>query len=336
MSARPEAHPNDDREFRLTRDRKQPIPSADDHGAGPDNPLEIGAAGWKETMRRAGKRFSRDRVTMSSGSLAYHGFLALFPAVIAGLGVLTLISIGSGTIHSLTHGIDRALPAGASGVFDAAVRAATRRSGGSLAAVIIGILIALWSVSSGFAALQQALDTAYEVPDRKFLARRLRALPMLAATVVFGGLAVALIVFGAPIGSAISGHIFVSGTAFTVVWTIVRWIGAIVFMTLLFSAYYYFGPNRETPSWQWVSPGGLVGTAIFLLASLGFSFYVSSFGNYGKTYGSFAGVAILIFWMYLSGIAVLLGAEINAEVEREAAAEGGDVRAQRDAASVAA
>jgi membrane protein len=300
---------------------------SDDVSSDSDDGARAGVSSFSETLsrvtlKRIAAKISRDRVSLSAGSLAYHWFLALFPAVIAALGCLAISHIDARGVASLTHAIEKALPPGVATVFTSAVTAARTRESGSVLAVVLGVLIALWSASGGMSALQQALDVAYEVPvDRKFLARRVRAIPLMAATVLLGGSGAVLVVLGAPLGSGIEGHLPVHGLAFTVAWTSLRWALTLAAVSTLFSIFYYSGPNKRKPTWQWVSAGGALATGVFVLASLAFSFYVTNFGSYDRTYGTFAGVAILIFWLYLTGMAVLVGGEINAELERETSSE---------------
>jgi membrane protein len=287
-----------------------------------NGPPARGGMEWMIVLTRTRKKLVRDRVSMSAGSLAYHWFLALFPAVIAILGFLGLVRANTHFVTHVTHAIENGLPPGVGPVFTEAVKAATTKDSGSVVAVVIGLAAAIWSASGGMSALQQALDVAYEVPvDRKFVARRIRSIPLMAATLVLGGIGAALVILGAPIGAGIEGHMPLRGLAFSVIWTVVRWAVTLIVITVLFSFFYFAGPNRESPRWQWVSVGGAFATAVFLGASLGFSFYVTRFGSYGKTYGTFAGVAILIFWLYLTGLAVLVGGELNAELDREGLAE---------------
>jgi membrane protein len=202
-------------------------------------------------------------------------------------------------------------------VTDALKQASGKPRGSSVVATLVGIVLALWSASAGMVAVQTGLDVIYDVPEERTLVKkRVRALVLIAVAVVLGGVATAAIVFGQPIGDGIRAHLPFGG-AFILVWTIGRWVVGLAALAALFAAFYYLGPNRDKPRWTWLSPGGLVATLIWLLASLGFSFYVSSLGSYAKTYGSLTGVVVLMLWLYLSALALLLGAEVNAQLELE-------------------
>jgi len=272
---------------------------------------------WRSAIRSARQRSRSNRVTVAAGAFAYRWFLSLFPIVIALLGVAALVTIPQAVVVNLIHGATKALPSGAAGVFTEAISHAAHRNGGELTATVVASAVALWSATSGMVMLEEGLDMAYELPqDRSFLAKRLLALPLLVGAAVLGGSASALVIFGPQLDRVIKGAL-PGGSTFAAGWSVLRWIVALTLISLLFSLVYYLAPNRTRPVWRWTSPGSVFGTVVWALISLGFSLYTSSFGSYAKTYGAFAGVAILIFWLYLTGLAVLFGGEINAAFERQ-------------------
>jgi membrane protein len=308
---------------------EEPIPTQTGEGPGPDSPLELPAPDWKASVKRAVKEFKEDRGTLTAAGMAFYWFLSIFPALVAGVGVLSLVNVTTNRIEKITSSITSALPGGAGDILVAAVDNAANNEDGAVLAVLLGVALALWSASSGMVGMQMGLNVAYDVrDDRKFVAKRLVAFQLMAAMLVLGGTATALIVFGAPLGDALRDNL-PFGSAFVVLWTLIRWVGGLVALTGLFATIYYLSPNRDTPRWVWVSPGGILAAVIWLVASLGFSIYVSQFGNYAETYGgSLAGVVVLLLWLYLTALAVVLGGELNAELERQSAARKGQVPAE--------
>ena len=305
---------------------EEPIPTQTGEGPGPDSPLDLPAPDWKESVKRAVKEFKEDRGTLTAAGMAFYWFLSIFPAMVAFVGLLGLFNASQGAIDSITDVVRSALPGDAATVLVEAIQ--DRETGGSVVAALIGVALALWSASAGCVGMQMGLDVAYDVhDDRTFVKKRLVAFQLMVALLVLGGAATALIVFGAPLGDALRDNL-PFGSAFVVLWTVIRWVGGIAALTGLFATIYYLSPNRDTPRWVWVSPGGILAAVIWLAASLGFSIYVSQFGKYAETYGSLAGVVVLLFWLYLTALAVVLGGELNAELERQSAARKGQVPSQ--------
>jgi membrane protein len=288
---------------------------------GPDTPLEVGSAGWRATLRRTAKEIKQDRITITAAGVAYYWFLSVFPLLFAAVGLLALINASPSFDQAIKDGVNTTLPGDAASILTQSITSAqSRAAGNGLAALVIGIALALWSASSGMAATQVGLDVAYDVPeDRTFLKKRLMALALIAAALVLGGVAIALIVFGQPLGEFIRANV-VGGQYFVWIWTAIRWGLAVFAVVTLFAIFYFIGPNRKPPSWAWLSPGGIVGAVIWVGSSLLFSIYVSSFGgSYAKTYGALAGVVVLVLWLFLSALGVLIGAELNGELERQRA-----------------
>jgi membrane protein len=225
--------------------------------------------------------------------------------LIAVVGILGLLEADtSGFIESVTS----TLPGEAGQPIVAAFAEADKPSDAtSTTAAVFGVAVALWSASSGMVALQSGLNVAYDVPeDRKLIGKRGIALLLLLAAFVLGGVPSPIFTFG-------ESAIFV----------VLGWILTVVAVMVMFSVFYYLGPNRESPSWQWVSVGGVVGTVLWIAASLALGFYVGNLNNYSKTYGALGGVIVLILWLFITSSAVLVGGELNSELERQAARRSG-------------
>jgi len=278
---------------------------------------EAFAHGWKGVARSTLKNMKKNRVNMAAGAFAYRWFLAVFPIIIALLGIATLVTLPRHVVISLLSGVTKSLPSGAAQVFTGAINHATQRGTADLWTTIAACVVALWSATSGMVIVEEGLDMAFGLEmDRSFLAKRIVALPLLLGATLLGGAASTLIIFGPQIGNVIKDTAPLGGVAFSALWTVARWVAAVALMNFLMSLLYYVAPNRPRPRWRWTSLGALFATLLWAIVSFGFSFYTSSFNSYGRTYGAFAGVAILIFWLYLTGLAILLGGEVDAAIER--------------------
>lgn len=280
------------------------VPAQRAGGPGPDSPLDLPKRDWKSTAKRTLKEIKADRVTLVAAGMAYYAFLAVFPAIIAGVGILSLVDAPGSTIQQITESIESTLPGSAGRILTTAVNSAAKAEQGAVLAAILGIAIALWSATSGFVALQAGLDVAYDIPqERKFVGKRLVALALIVATGLLGAVPSPFLAFGDSLP-----------------WQVLGWVLTAVAVMVLFSIYYYLGPNRDKPSWRWVSPGSVIGALLWLVVGAAFSIYVAMAGesSYQETYGSLAGVVILILWLYLSALAILIGGELNAETERQA------------------
>jgi membrane protein len=279
------------------------------HGRQADTPKEIPPQGWKDIAKRTMKSIKEDQVPLLSAGVAFYALLALFPLVIAAVSIYGLVAdpkTVQGQIANLTKLLS---PETASLVGNQLVEV-TNGAGGALGlATVIGILTALWSASSGMKALITGVNLAYDESEtRKFVKLRGLAVLFTLGAMVLMGIALAAIVGYPPIADNLP--------------TVLRWLVAVIRFLILggllvvaLAVVYRFAPDRDEPRWSWVSAGSVVATLLWVVATIGFALYATFFGNYNKTYGALAGVIILMFWLFLSAFVVLVGAELNTEME---------------------
>ncbi|TCC54965.1 YihY/virulence factor BrkB family protein [Kribbella pittospori] len=290
----------------MVGERQDSVPGVDAR-----KPTEIPAAGWWQILRRAWSEAKADQVPLLSAGVAFFAFLSLFPAVVAAVLTYGLVADPI-QIRNQVEDLAAAMPASGRDLLlqqiDAFTSAPRQGLGIGLA---IAVVVALWTASGGVGYLLTAVNLAYDAEEtRGFVRRKGLALSMTLGAIVFVLLAIALFSLGAAIGAELSAPL-------RIVLGVVRLLLAIVLITVALAVIYRLGPDRDAPRMRWVSVGAVVATVIWLIASIGFSLYVETFGNYAKTYGSLAAVVVLMLWLWLTAYAVLLGAEINAESEEQ-------------------
>jgi membrane protein len=284
-----------------------------EHGRQADTPQEIPAQGWKDIAKRTQKSIKEDQVPLLSAGVAFYALLSLFPLVIAAVSIYGLVA-NPDTVRDQIDDLTKMLSKDTAELVGEQLKQVTSGAGGALGfATVFGILTALWSASSGVKALITGVNLAYdETETRKFVKLRGLAIVFTLGAMVLMGVALATIVGYPPIADNLP--------------TVLRWLVAIVRFLILggllvvaLAVLYRFAPDRDQPKWTWVSTGSLVATLLWVLATIGFALYANFFGNYNKTYGALAGVIILMFWLFLSAFVVLVGAELNTEMELQTA-----------------
>jgi membrane protein len=283
------------------------------HGRQADSPQEIPAKGWKDIAKRTMKSIKEDQVPLLSAGVAFYALLSLFPLVIAAVSIYGLVADPKMVQDQIANLTKMLSPQTADLVGNQLVEV-TKGAGGALGfAMVLGILTALWSASSGMKALITGVNLAYDENEtRKFLKLRGLAVLFTLGAMVVMGVALASIVGYPPIADNLP--------------TVLRWLVATIRFVILggllvvaLAVVYRYAPDRDEPRWSWVSWGSGIAALLWVLATIGFALYATFFGNYNKTYGALAGVIILMFWLFLSAFVVLVGAELNTEMELQTA-----------------
>lgn len=276
-------------------------------------PTEIPWTGWKDVFKRAWNHTGEDNISLAAGGVTYYVLVALFPGLAALVSIYGLFS-DPAQVQQQVGSLSGVLPADAQTLISAELKQIAGASGGALSfGAVIGFLIALYSSSRGVGGLMIGLNIAYEEKERRSLFWQYFIALVLTWVLIVAGLVAIGFIAGAP---AVIDAIGLGSIA-TWLFYILEWPVLMGFMLIILAVIYRYGPSRDHPKWAWISPGALTATVLWVVGSIAFTIYVAHFGNYNKTYGSLGAIIVLLTWMYVSSYAVLFGAEVNAQAERQ-------------------
>ena len=293
----------------------EPQPEHDEPRLEDPGPTHLSKRDYLAVVRRAFKRFNADHMTNIAAALAYYAFLAIPSTLLLGAGLFGLLAGPSavGNVIDKLHGI---LPGQAVTLLEGSLKNMTQQHGTSIAVLSVGAVLAIWSLTGAMQNVQWALNIAYDQDEgRGFVRRRITGLTMLVFALIGFALAFGVLVLGPHLSTWI-GNTVGAKTPVKIAWYVGEWpllVGGLLFV---FAGLMYFGPNVKHPRWHFLSFGAILALAIWLIASGAFAFYTSRFSSYNKTWGSLAAVVVMLTWLWLSSVALLFGAEINAEAER--------------------
>lgn len=287
----------------------------------PESPTQISKSSWGQVFKRTLKEFKRDELTDRAAGLTYYAILALFPALLVLVALLGIA--GDSATRTVLDNIQKLAPGSARDVITHAVTQLQSSGGTSSVLAVVGLLGALWSASGYIAAFIRASNAVYDVPEGRPAWKVLPVRVGLTLLLMILACASALIVvLSGGIARQVGTALGVGDTAMTV-WSIAKWPVLVVLVAFMLALLYWAAPNAKNRGFKFISLGSLLALLIWLVASAGFAFYVANFGSYNKTYGTLAGVIVFLVWLWITNLAILLGLEFDAEMERERALVAG-------------
>ena len=299
----------------LPDDVPEPQPEHDQPRLAEAGPTDLSRRDYFAILRRALKQFSQDHMTNIAAALAYYAFLAIPAALLVAVGLFSLLA-GPHAVTTLIGKLHGIVPGQATSLLDSSLKNMTQHKGTGITVLSIGGVLALWSLTGAMQNLMWALNIAYDCGEgRGFIRRRITALTMVVFALIGFALAFGVLVLGPHLSTWI-GNALGAKSIVKIVWYIAEWPLLVAGLLVAFAGLMYYGPNVKHPRWRFLSFGSVLAIVIWLAASGAFAFYVSRFGSYNKTWGSLAAVVVMLTWLWLSAVALLLGAEINAEAER--------------------